>query len=388
MNCSTCRFELSQCLDGRLASGRRAIVLQHAETCAACGAFWKELQAAQRLTLQLQHPVVGDDFREGLWARIRAGEGTPEGVFQDGVPLLSKLRYGLTGAAAAAVALLFVTWSRTPNDPARHQDIASVEATGANPREASPLDTGPLYTGPDGAGTPPRGAARHEERVAPAMQVSSGSLPVDQSPMISATQPLTFNLVAIETAKQLEQRYLTASFAVQQIESGDNGAAVVRQALDNANELHAFGQVLLDLRDHQRLFFQSSEADAELRFAVNMLAQCRREQRNEQTVRRIVAPALRSKLLGNLARVITVRPALDQREDQDVLLQLNLTRPDIFQKLFFVFGPDEVGGHDLTLIRSGRAFFVGDICGPSWVAPRSAVEPREGFLRVIEASGR
>ncbi|MBZ0150620.1 MAG: hypothetical protein K8J09_03740, partial [Planctomycetes bacterium] len=327
MNCSTCRFELSQCLDGRLASGRRAIVLQHAETCAACGAFWKELQAAQRLTLQLQHPKVGDDFRDGLWARIRAGEGTPEGVFHDGVPLLTKLRYGLTGAAAAAVALLFVTWSRSPVEPARHQDVANIEASGSN---------------------------AHEERAVPAMPVSSGGLPVDQSPMISATQPLTFNLVAIETAKQLEQRYLTASFAVQQLESGDNGAAVVRQALDNANELHAFGQVLLDLRDHQRLFFQSNEADAELRFAVNMLAQCRREQRNEQTVRRIVAPALRSKLLGNLARVITVRPALDQREDQDVLLQLNLTRPDIFQKLFFVFGPDEVGGHDLTLIRSGR----------------------------------
>lgn len=383
MNCSTCRFELSQCLDGRLASGRRAIVLQHAETCAACGTFWKELQAAQRLTLQLQHPKVGDDFRDGLWARIRAGEGTPEGVFHDGVPLLTKLRYGLTGAAAAAVALLFVTWSRSPVEPARHQDVANIEASGNSAHDASSVDVGP-----DGVGSRPRGAARHEEHAGPAMPVSSGSLPVDQSPMISATQPLTFNLVAIETAKQLEQRYLTASFAVQQLESGDNGAAVVRQALDNANELHAFGQVLLDLRDHQRLFFQSNEADAELRFAVNMLAQCRREQRNEQTVRRIVAPALRSKLLGNLARVITVRPALDQREDQDVLLQLNLTRPDIFQKLFFVFGPDEVGGHDLTLIRSGRAFFVGDICGPSWVAPRSAVEPREGFLRVIEAGGR
>lgn len=40
MNCNTCRFELSQCLDGRLASGRRAIVMQHAADCEECAAFW------------------------------------------------------------------------------------------------------------------------------------------------------------------------------------------------------------------------------------------------------------------------------------------------------------------------------------------------------------
>src|SRR5262245_52243425 len=110
MNCTTCRYELSQCLDGRLPSGRRTIVLQHASQCEGCGTFWAELQAAQRLTLRLQRPRVSESFRESLWARVQAGEGTPDAVFREPVPLLAKLRYALTGAAAAAAALLCVTW--------------------------------------------------------------------------------------------------------------------------------------------------------------------------------------------------------------------------------------------------------------------------------------
>ena len=89
MNCSTCRYELSQCLDGRLPSGRRTLVLQHAESCSECGAFWTELQAAQQLTLQLHQPRVSPGFRDQLWERIRAGEGTPEAVFHEPVPLLT-----------------------------------------------------------------------------------------------------------------------------------------------------------------------------------------------------------------------------------------------------------------------------------------------------------
>ena len=57
MNCTTCRYELSQCLDGRLPSGRRTVVMQHAETCEACGQFWAELQAAQHATPLRQRPI-------------------------------------------------------------------------------------------------------------------------------------------------------------------------------------------------------------------------------------------------------------------------------------------------------------------------------------------
>ena len=109
MNCNTCRYELSQCLDGRLPSGRRATVLAHAEACAPCGQFWEELQSAQRLTLSLRPTQVGGDFREGLWERIQAGEGTPDAVFQEPIPVATKVRYTLSGAAAAAALLIGVT---------------------------------------------------------------------------------------------------------------------------------------------------------------------------------------------------------------------------------------------------------------------------------------
>ena len=106
MNCTTCRYELSQCLDGRLPSGRRSEVMKHAESCATCGSFWLELQSAQRLTLSLRDATVSTDFREGLWDRIHAGEGTPSAVFHEPVQMWTKVRYTLTGAAAAAALLV------------------------------------------------------------------------------------------------------------------------------------------------------------------------------------------------------------------------------------------------------------------------------------------
>ena len=90
MNCNTCQYELSQCLDGRLPSGRRAVVMQHIASCESCDTFWKELQAAQQLVLRLPREKVSSSFREQLWERIRAGEGTPDAVFGEAVPMLAK----------------------------------------------------------------------------------------------------------------------------------------------------------------------------------------------------------------------------------------------------------------------------------------------------------
>jgi len=87
MNCNAYRHELSQCLDGRLPAGRRSAVLQHACECGECGAFWADLQKAQQLTRRLQPTRVGADFRESLFARIESGEGTPEAVFHEPVPV-------------------------------------------------------------------------------------------------------------------------------------------------------------------------------------------------------------------------------------------------------------------------------------------------------------
>src|SRR5262252_4078090 len=112
MNCRTCHYELSQCLDARLPSGRRALVMQHTAECERCAQFWAELQAARELALRLQRHRTGPDFREQLFARIQAGEGTPPAVFQEYVSVAAKIRYAATGAAVAAAALLVFTLTR------------------------------------------------------------------------------------------------------------------------------------------------------------------------------------------------------------------------------------------------------------------------------------
>ena len=49
MNCRTAHYELSLNLDGRLPSGRHAMLMEHVDGCGPCATLWKELQAAQSL---------------------------------------------------------------------------------------------------------------------------------------------------------------------------------------------------------------------------------------------------------------------------------------------------------------------------------------------------
>jgi hypothetical protein len=341
MNCSTCRYELSQCLDGRLPSGRRAIVMQHVEACAVCSTFWNDLQAAQNLTLRLGKMPVSDGFRERLWERIGAGEGTPAAVFHEPVPLLTKFRYAVTGAAAAAVILLGVTWARSDRDSAPRDPVAR----------------------PD----------RHP-----------GSETVGDPSTFWSAHPLTCELVAVETAKQLEQRHATVTAGIRKLnqdgfaQDAARSDAAVQQILRNADEFCAFGEVLLDLRDHKRLFFTDSEVDADLRNAVKLLRNSEQQESNLETVRSLVAPALSSGRLANMSRTIMV-PS-DPREEGDVLMRLIVTRHDVFPKLFIVFGNNDEAYRDFGL--TGNVFEMRDECGPVWVAPRSEVEAGDGRLRM------
>lgn len=339
MNCNVYRFELSQCLDGRLPAGRRSAVLQHAGECIGCGAFWTDLQNAQRLTRRLQPTRVGADFRESLFARIESGEGTPEAVFHEPVPMLAKARYALTGAAAAAALIVGALW-------------------------LTPGGGGPI--------APPiadaRSAALHQD-AAPALQ----------PPLLAATQPLGFHLVAREAARQLDQRYGDAASAMRRVEAGDERA--VATVFDNADEVHALGELLLDLRDRKRLLFTESEVEPDLRFAVRMLGESRRGRRDLQTAQSMVAPALRSDRLAAVSR--TIAPVqLERGEEIDVLQRLTAQRPDLFPKLFIVIGGDALAD-DVAMLRAGAAFGSVDDCGPRWVAPRSEVEAREGQWRLL-----
>lgn len=342
MNCNAFRFDLSQCLDGRLAPGRRTEVLRHAEGCDACGRFWADLQKAQQLTLRLRQPRVGADFRETLFARIESGEGTPEAVFREPVPTLTKVRYAVTGAAAAAAAILCVAWL-TPAPTKRAVDVA--------------------------AAAPVRATNLHQE-----------AAPEVQPALLAATQPLGFHLVAREAARQLDQRYDAAASAMRRVDGGDDRA--VPAVIENADEVLALGELLLDLRDRKRLLFTESDVEPDLRFAVRMLGESRRGRRDAQSLQALVAPALRSNRLASVSR--TIAPVqLERSEEIDVLRRLTAQRPDIFPKLFILVGSDDVVAGDLALLRAGGAFRIVDDCGPSWVAPRSEVEARESLWRLV-----
>lgn len=376
MNCTTCRFELSQCLDGRLPSGRRAIVMQHAESCAACGQFWTELQAAQQLTLRLRSQRVSPSFREELWERIRAGEGTPEAVFHEPVPTLTKLRYALTGAALAAGLLLGASWLR------------SSDSEGLAPAADAPIAglTKNQLPGDAPNGLQPRShdrAGPHSGTLSTLASAGDGTPRLDD-PLLASTQRLTPGLLAVETAKQLEQRYGEAMLALQRCEEApEESASAAQLAWRKADEFQSLGEVLLDLRNRQRLSFRDQEVDADLRFAVNILRQGQRGQRNEQTARVVVGEALRSTRLGTLSRTIWVAPPVDPREDMDLLVHLTTQRPEVFRQLFFVVPSPAGAPHDFPGLPADTVFLMHDVCGPSWVAPRSEVATRE-MLRILE----
>ena len=102
MSCRNHQEELSRCLDGRLPSHARARVMGHIAQCSGCARFWEELKAAQEIVLGLPQAKVGSHFRDDVWQRIQSGEGAPDTIAQEPVPVLTKVRYGLLGAAAAA----------------------------------------------------------------------------------------------------------------------------------------------------------------------------------------------------------------------------------------------------------------------------------------------
>lgn len=356
MNCNSCRFELSQCLDGRLPSGRRAIVMQHVDECAGCSTYWDELQAAQELVLRLPRQGVGHDFRDRLWARIQAGEGTPDAVFREPIAVMTKVRYALTGAAAAAAVLLAALWLRDDRAP-RNQDTTLVA-------EAKDGGSGQID-------------APHT-RIGGQRPVDSGTVYNPNSlSLVSSAQPMTTDLVAVEAAKQFEQRFANANWAIQRLRDEPENTGVLREAFENADELRGFGNLLLTLRDRDRVSFRDNNVDADLRVAVNLLDEKRLQKRNLDTVRSIVTPALSSKNLGNLARSMYVLPTVDPREEVDVLWRLNSMQPEVFSRLFFVMGnPDDIC-ESFGLPRRNEVFVLQGQCGPQWVAPRSLVEKIE-----------
>ncbi len=365
MNCNTCRYELSQCLDGRLPSGRRAQVLAHAEHCDACGQFWLDLQAAQKLTLSLRSDEVGPTFREGLWERIHAGEGTPDAIFAEPVATWTKVRYVITGAAAAAALLVGVSLLR----PAPPRAPASTERADATSTQ--------VRTEP----------APEADRVG--LQRRGPTTTYTQNALLSNARPLTLQVLAREAASQLEQHYQQASLGMRMMRDPSlNREAAMRQVIDNASEIRDFGELLIDLRQRDRLVFTDDRVDRDLNFAVEWLDRVPEvHERSPKAVENIYGPALSKRRLSNLKDHIGLRLARDPARELLELMELNTRRPEVFPKLFFVFGDMSDMQSQIGNL-SPQMVFVEGACGPNWVAPRSEVTRHETMLRFFGDQGQ
>ncbi len=115
MSCSRNQVDLSRCLDGRLPGTRRAEVMAHVDKCPKCNQVWEEMQTTQSLVFGLKQHQVTRSFRDDVWERIHSGEGSPEILLQEPITTLTKVRYGLIGAAAAAAFLFGVNLLTTDN---------------------------------------------------------------------------------------------------------------------------------------------------------------------------------------------------------------------------------------------------------------------------------
>lgn len=371
LNCTTCRYELSQCLDGRLPSGRRSEVMNHAESCAACGSFWLELQAAQELTLSLRATEVSSDFREGLWARIHAGEGTPSAVFQEQIPLWSKVRYTLTGAAAAAALLIGVTFlmKEERKQNTHQQNTADLAQQNGSPNGSSPTPSAAFVADGGVQSSPVHGTL--EARQVPSFEFAA-------NPLMSSAKQLDMTVLAVETARQLEDYYANAAAGMRMMSSPDHDrGAAINQVIESAHEMLGFGELLLDLRDRQHLIFTDPGTDADLQFAVNMLAQTGADEQTgngvvaaAKIVEAFVAPVLRRGRLAHVSRALSLKVGNEHTEQVD-LWRVTRMRPELMSKLFVTLS--NIDQFTAGTIRPGGAFMLKDDCEFIWVAPRSEV---------------
>ena len=299
---------------------------------------------------------MSENFRESLWERVQAGEGTPDAVFREPVPLFAKLRYALTGAAAAAAALLCVTWFG-PRDlePSPHT-VAALQPRGDAPNKAASPNSALVVDSP-GAG---------------ARLAFEGAAPFGGGWLLSSTQRLGLNQVAREAAKQLDNRLAEAKAALRRAEGGNEAA--IEQVFANAREFVVFGDLLLDMRDHGRLMFTEPGAERDLGVAVTLLAQGQ-AQPSMKTIRDIVKPALQRDQLLSMARKISLVP-LDPHEEQEAMVRIKIDRPYLLPKLFVIVGSGERAEPWLP-----DATFQMDDCGWFFGVPLSEVQASEHRVR-------
>lgn len=284
MNCSRIHQLLSLNLDGRLSSSRRETLLDHLAECGDCARLAEEMREAQQLALQLPTERIGPNFQETLWERIRAGEGTPEGVFHEQVPLATRVRYVASGAAAAALFLLALNWMAPPTVQMPTEN--SVEVAQIEPADAMVPDARPDpeiarvldEPGPSSVAAAPVAANAPGGRVSPPTQFNP------QSVALVARQTANRSL---EDVRVVAQRYQSAKIRIsvpvvrsrlaRPVRALDGAARLMRWMADeNFIVLPGALQAELRLAEHSvRAFEKAAETEQteELISALNQFTQ-------------------------------------------------------------------------------------------------------------------
>lgn len=376
MNCRTCQHELSEYLDGRLASGRRTQVLDHLAECAECARAWRELERAQAAVQRLPRHHTGPDFRERLFARIEAGEGTPLAVFREPIPVLAKVRYTLSGAAAAAALLVVASLLR---DHSADETLPS-HSTGAPEIATAPAGGTPVNV---------QTAALAGGHTAPDYVASADAAPLaprGRESFLGAVKPLTPDLLAVETARQFEQRHQWTSRRLSLLDSGAIDGAMAASIRDDAQSLVRLGGVLSELRDSRCLTFADPAVDADLRVFMTLLDSERlaRSEPLVQVVREVVEPAMRkSPNLGRITSAIAVTPSMNRMTQDDQVLRITRSWPGLINQIFFVL-PDDTQTGQFDPIQLSRTFRLRSECGTLFVAPMSEVEGPQAVFRSLQ----
>jgi hypothetical protein len=193
---------------------------------------------------------------------------------------------------------------------------------------------------------------------------------ITQPPLMAAAKPLSTQVLAVETARQLEERYASAAVGLRMMQNPEsNRAAWVTQVVNSAREMRDFGELLIDLRDRQGLVFTDASIDADLQFAVAMLKNVSAKSTpSEQLIELVIEPVLtKSGRLAHVSRSIRFKPTTNIHTERSYLQSVNTMRPEVFRKLFVVLGtPDQM--------RPSTIFLLQGDCELGWVAPISEIK--------------
>lgn len=106
MNCQHAQKDMGQALDRRLPQSEQRAFQEHILSCKPCRLEFDRHQKLQTWTRALPSARPAQDFSQRLFDRIQSGEGSPDGILTEPVPISRKLRIFAAGAVTAAALML------------------------------------------------------------------------------------------------------------------------------------------------------------------------------------------------------------------------------------------------------------------------------------------